>query len=87
MNAIKVKNKCIKMKRNMRQKPGADEVKEKSKIHNAECNDNVTLRTENGERIINDKDEMPGTIEELEMVGRWILQENVMKIKGTFLKR
>ena len=41
-------------------KPGADEVKEKSKIHNAECNNSVTLSIENGERIINDKDEMPG---------------------------
>ena len=41
-------------------KPAADEVKEKSKIHNAKCNDSVTLSTENGERIIKDKDEMPG---------------------------
>ena len=40
--------------------PGAVEAKEKSKIHNAECNDSVTLSTENGERIIDDKDEMPG---------------------------
>ena len=41
-------------------KPGTDEVKEKSKIHNAECNDSVMLSTENGERVINDKDEIPG---------------------------
>ena len=40
--------------------PSADEVKEKNKIHNAECNDSVALSNENGERIINDKDEMPG---------------------------
>ena len=41
-------------------KPAADEVKEKNKIHNVECNDSVMLSNENGERIINDKDEMHG---------------------------
>ena len=67
-------------------KVGAYEIKEKSKIQNAECNDSVTLGTDNGEKLLMIRMKYLG-MEEMEMVGSWILEENMMMIKGTFLKR
>ena len=66
-------------------KCGSDEVKEKNNIDKGECNDRGTLNSENGEKILKTRKKWMGK-EEVELTGRQIVEEGMMKIKGTFLK-
>ena len=67
-------------------KDGSDEVKEKKNIDNGECTNRGAVDGEIGERNNNDQDEVDLEDRKMEKWAKCIVQEEMMKIKGTFLK-